>query len=71
MASAVAIAMLLAGLPRATAQTENEVAVAQVNAKVSPYLDVMEFRCVALAAARHPGYSPDSSAGARHPKRTR
>jgi membrane-bound lytic murein transglycosylase D len=37
MASAVAIAMLLSGLPRATAQAANEVAVAQVNAKVSPF----------------------------------
>jgi hypothetical protein len=36
MASAVAIAILLAGLPRATAQAANEVAVAQVNAKSVP-----------------------------------
>jgi len=37
MASAVAIAILLAGLPRATAHAANEVAVAQVNAKASPF----------------------------------
>ena len=38
MASTVAIAMLLAGLPRvATAQAANEVAVAQVNAKARPF----------------------------------
>jgi len=35
MASTVAIAMLLAGLPRATARAANEVAVAQVNSKAS------------------------------------
>ena len=37
MASAVAIAILLAGLSRATALAANEVAVAQVDAKASPF----------------------------------
>jgi hypothetical protein len=36
MASAVAIAILLAGLPRATTRADNDVAVAQVNTKASP-----------------------------------
>ena len=37
VASTVAIATLLAGLPRAPAQAANEVAVAQINAKTSPF----------------------------------